>query len=81
MNNSPPSEGSGVVSYRLSKRSNDNADETRNNLLEDLLKYDFSASPGIKYVIDNGVLSGIDRIDKRFDSLQLQLEELQNEVQ
>jgi predicted RNA-binding protein with PIN domain len=46
------------------KTEDDNTDETRNNLLEDLAKYDFSAGPGIKCVIDNGVLTGNDRLTK-----------------
>jgi prefoldin subunit 5 len=46
------------------KIENDNTDETRNNLLEDLLQYAFSANAGIKCVIDNGVLTGNDCLTK-----------------
>jgi predicted RNA-binding protein with PIN domain len=46
------------------KIENNNTDETRNELLADLAKYDFSTGSGIKCIIDAGVLTGNDRLAK-----------------
>ncbi|MDR0337029.1 MAG: hypothetical protein LBI18_08060 [Planctomycetaceae bacterium] len=50
--------------YWITKIENDNTTETRNELLENLTKYDFSENTGIKCVIDNGVLTGNDCLTK-----------------
>ncbi|MDR1052783.1 MAG: hypothetical protein LBL39_01255 [Planctomycetaceae bacterium] len=46
------------------RTENNNTNETRNDLLDELTKYDFSENTGIKCIIDNGVLTGNDNLIK-----------------
>ncbi|MDR1291131.1 MAG: hypothetical protein LBK06_08020 [Planctomycetaceae bacterium] len=48
----------------ITRIENNNTNETRNDLLDELTKYDFSLNTGIKCIIDNGVLTGNDNLIK-----------------